>query len=345
MPTTIGRPSRSAAALAIAALLAAGTSVLAQSAPASDKPATPAVPPAPAPAPSAAPSTEAGLLGGPRVVDKPARTSIVERDSTGNLVRLEVRPEQAALDLLVLTRAEREPVDKILAERLTRVTQLLKDNQALFLKIQGARQGGAKPAEIAPLMQEFRPIARPFVESPLRDQIAAALPEGKRAEFKRLVAEYFGAATAEEAANRARQEMPGSDQAPAQRGGPAGGPPEMIARRAEVNLLLREMGGALRTIVKERREQTEELMRVIDATPEQQAQIQAITRDARYGEGFERTPQQMGDIKRRIDAVLTPEQRQKLEEFRRAQGMGRGPAAIKPPASPEGEMIPPSAQK
>ncbi|MGH7133602.1 MAG: hypothetical protein ACREJO_16855 [Phycisphaerales bacterium] len=315
MPTRIHSSSRFATTLAVAGVLVAGAASMAQSAPTTDKPA--------APAPTAPDSAaKPDLLGGPRVVDKPAKTSLVERDGGGKLVRLEVRPEQAALDLLGLTRAEREPADKVLAERMVKVSQLLKDNQALFAKIQTARQGGAKPQEIAPLMREFRPIALPLIEKPLGEQVAATLPEAKRADFQRLVTEYVQAAMAEEAANRAAAggdgAMPGAR--------PSGAPP-VPQQRVEMNLLLREMGGVLRTIVKERREQTEELVRAIDATPGQQAQIQAITRDTKYGEGFERTPQQMGDIKRRIDAVLTPEQRQKLEEYRRAQ-RGGGPAMM-----------------
>lgn len=314
--------NRMATTLAVVGTLAVSAASMAQSAPTTDKPASPA------------PVAEPTLLGGPRVVDNPVKTSLVERDEAGKIVRLEVRPEQAALDLLGLTRAERRPADNVLAERMVKVSQLLKDNQALFLKIQAARQGGAKPQEVAPLMQEFRPIALPLIEKPLGEQISAALPESKRADFQRLVSEYVQAAMAEEAANRAAAGGggPGDPAAGGRRGlGVGGGGPPMAQQRVEMNLLLREMGGVLRTIVKERREQTEELVRAIDASPEQQAQIQAITRDAKYGEGFERTPQQMGEIKRRIDAVLTPEQRQKLEEYRRAQrGGGVGPAMMPP---------------
>lgn len=274
---------------------------------------TNAEPPA-APGP-AAPETkpdaaEPGLLGGPKVVSKPAAATLVERDMAGKLVRLERRPEAAAVDRLGLSKAEREPVDKVLTERLAKVTKLLTDNQAMFLKIQNARIGNAKREEIAPLMAEFRPIAAPLISPSLGDQVAAALPESKRDEFRRLVGEYNTAAANEDAAEgRTGAEPPGRRAAPA----------DAAVRRTEMNLLLREMGRVLNTIVTERRRQTEEMVRAVDASVEQQAEIQKILRDPSYGEGLERTAEQRADIRRRIASVLTPEQQRKLAEFMRAQ--------------------------
>src|ERR1043165_9115132 len=151
---------------------------------------------------------DASPLAGPKVAVAPEAKSLVKREYGGALVKLELRPERAAIDLLGLSDDERKPVDQLFMERAKAVSTLLQDHLSLFLEIQGARQAagagapspeGERPRDaLAPKIRELRELAAPLVEPMLADQVAAKLPEGKVAEFRRLVKEYtdaFGAET------------------------------------------------------------------------------------------------------------------------------------------------------
>src|SRR6201999_770796 len=102
--------------------------------------------------------------------------------------------------------------------------------------------------------------------------------------------------------------------------GPAGAPapkplPEgaPIPPRMEVNLTLREVAKSLQSVVKERRERFDELIRITDATPEQQAKLQTIVRE-KPASGMRPTAEDRETRERKIMEVLTPEQRTKLLE-------------------------------
>jgi hypothetical protein len=247
--------------------------------------------------PAAIPAGDGDALRGPAVKQAPKVSTLVKRDMSGNLERIDTRPEQAALDVLGLTADERKPADKVMSDRFAAVTKLLQQHQDLFLKIQQGRQGGVKPEELRPQMREMREAATPLLENPLEDQVATALPEAKRAEFRRLVDEYKRVVATEEprrmrqgagtgggkGRGRGNDGEPNSaapdemkKDAPKEPGkAPAEGP---IPPRVEMNLLLREMGRALNAIVVERREHMDSFLKAIDATPEQEGQIRAIVR-------------------------------------------------------------------
>jgi hypothetical protein len=250
------------------------------------------------------------VLRGPTVRQREKPSTLVKRDMNGQLERLEMRPEQAALDLLGLTVEQRKDADAVLAKRYVSVTALLRENWELFQKLLTARQAGAKAEEIRPLIRQFRPIAAPLLNPGLEEQVAGALPEEKRAEFKRIVDEYKAVIAAEP--------PPG-----------AGGGPEMSGRapsgaeRIEVNLLLREMARSLKGIVDERREHMDAFLKAIDATPEQEAKIRELTRAAaessrKNGAIGEPSREERSATWRKIMDVLTPEQRAKAIEARRS---------------------------
>jgi hypothetical protein len=302
---------------------------------------------------AAAKPADADALRGPSIKESPKPVSLVKRDMTGKFERLDARPEQAALDLLGLTAEQRKAPDKVLADRFGAVTKVLQANQDLFLKIQQGRQGGVKPEELRPQMREMRQAAAPLLENALEDQVANALPEEKRAECRKLVEEYKRVMAAEEPGGygqgagtgggggrgRGRQtdaekpagdipDAPKGDSKPEAKTEPkADGP---IPPRVEMNLLLREMGRALNAIVVERKEQLATLLKAVDATPEQEGQIQAIVRDfaskkkdeAKLATGepgsYQPTPEDRRANWEKIMAVLTPEQRRKAVEYRRS---------------------------
>ncbi len=295
------------------------------------------------PSPTPPAKADDGALKGPSVRETPKVATLVKRDMSGVFEHLDTRPEQAAVGLLGLSAEERAPADKIFTERFTAVTKVLQEHYESFLKLQGARQAGGSREEMRPLLREMRGYVAPLMEPSLQDKVSAVLPEAKRAEFARLVDEYKRAAAAAEPGGfgagagtgggngkgRGREKSADGDAKPMDdkpvdskpaAKGDADGP---IPPRVEMNLVLREMGRALKAIVTERKEHLDTLLKTVGATPEQEAQIQAIVRERKPGEDkagaglVERTPEERIAVWEKIMAVLTPEQRVKARELRR----------------------------
>ncbi|MEX2219188.1 MAG: hypothetical protein WD749_10575 [Phycisphaerales bacterium] len=250
------------------------------------------------------------VLRGPKVVEAPRAPTLVKRDMSGRLERLDTRPEEAAIAMLELTAEQRAAIEEVLVARRAQVSALLEREWDLFIRVQAARQGGAAPSELGGLIRGFRPAAAGLLTPPLGDRVAAALPEAERGEFRRLVAEYNAAATAEGEGDRSRD-----------RGPRAVGNPARAAERVELNLLLREMARALRAVVEERREHMEAFLRAVEATPEQEKTIRDITRAAaeagRRSVGPGGASDAAAATQKRVMDVLTPEQRAKAAKFRR----------------------------
>ena len=261
---------------------------------------------APNGAPNGAPNvmdpSEAAALGGPKVVQPQREATLVELDATGKVTRLTQRPEEAAVAILALSKEEKAPVDAFFVTRAAAVSRLLAANTPLYLKLQAARQGGAQRDEIAPLMEEFETAAAELLSTPLIDSVLGLLPASAREQYTRLVSEYNAAVLAEELASRTGRVVAG----PRAMG-------RVAAKRLEANMLLREMGRSLGTQVTERRERTAELIKAVDATPEQAEKIEKIFR-SRAQDAHARTPETRAAIMREILALLTPEQRQKARE-------------------------------
>ncbi|HMN40868.1 MAG TPA: hypothetical protein PKE29_08475 [Phycisphaerales bacterium] len=285
--------------------------------------------------PALAQPSDADALRGPSIQESPKSISLTKRDISGNVERLDTRPEQAALDLLGLSAGERKAPEQVLSDRYAAVTTLLQNHQALFLQLQQGRQGGAKPEELRPLMREMQAFAAPLLENPLQDQVAAALPEGKRAAFHTVVGEYKRISASEEPGGPRRRAGSESGRTRGRRGdatempdaGPTSAATARISARVEMNLLLRETARALNAIVVERREHTDALLKAVDATPEQEGQIRAIVRSrAETTDGKSpatsgaaaRSPEERRANWDQIMALLTPEQRRKAMEYRRA---------------------------
>lgn len=307
--------------------------------PALANPAPAAEPPAaPVPAPKSEPSNP---LAGPSV-DAGAKPTLVKRDFEGNLERLEMRPEAAAADLLTLTPDQRTLVNDVLKRRTADVQRITEDNLELFLKLQTARQGGDRQESMT-LMRDFRVVAEPLLRPSLFNQIRDVLPQDQRAEFARLVDEYIAALAAEpdpmggmglqrgqrrgiggDAGREAKGEpVPDPDtdtrmgdgpKEGARNGPPSGAP---ARRRVEMNLLVREVSRNFGEMVEERRERTDEMLKVINATDEQETRIRAILRDGGEANGLKPTPEQKGERFRKIMDELTPEQRRALMDWQR----------------------------
>ncbi|MBS0197650.1 MAG: hypothetical protein JSR77_12925 [Planctomycetes bacterium] len=252
---------------------------------------------------------ESSLLAGPKTAAGAAAPTLVERGMDGRLVRPEARPEVAALALITLTPEQREPVTEFLNTRAAKVTELLKDHRDLLLKIQAARQSDARE-ELMPLLRELRSFAVPLVEPPLMEQLAAKLPGEQAGQLRSIVGEYMRAVMAEESAKAPDN---------ADRRGAVAAQYTPIPPRIEVMLLVRELARTLGEVVKERKERTDALIKPLDLTPEQDAKVRAIIRNAGEQANGSPSAQARREMWEKIMQELTPEQRVKAREAHEAQ--------------------------
>jgi len=263
-----------------------------------------------------------GVLAGPKVNEEAERPSLVKRSFGGELELLDSRPEVAAVSLLALAEEERAIVNEFFAQRTAAVTAALSENMDLFLRLQAARQAG-ELAGARPLMREFRQAVAPLIDPPLVEQVASVLPEDSREEFARLVSEYKQALEQQQAADRNRGTESRAENLMQRRRNPSRAAESALSdTRYELSQLLREMARTLSSIVAERRARTDELISAIDATPEQQAEIMSILREAaegsRSGEGSAGaadSSQFRAESIAKIMAMLDADQRRKLRDF------------------------------
>lgn len=271
--------------------------------------------PAAAPA-SAKPPPEEISLGGPKVKPAEAERTLVHREMNGALVRLEERPETAALKLLKLSKAQRDAADELLVKRGALVSKTLSANMELFLELQGARQAGDRDAA-QKLMIRMRDAAKDLLDPPLVDTLAGAVGEERGKELRALVDEYFGALAVEENKPADGADRPGAAPSRPRAAAAAALNPRM-RMRMELNLAVREMARTLAASVTERQERMDALLKAAEATPEQEARIRAIMRAGNAG-GQPPSQEAREETTRKILAELSPEQREKYLKAARSR--------------------------
>jgi hypothetical protein len=293
------------------------------------------------------PAPEPTVLAGPKVADKTEKLTLVQRDSEGKLVRVEDRPEIAAIPFLKLSGDAKKAADKVLNEHGTMVARVLNENQGLFLQIQNARQAGDLRGSI-PLMRELRQKAPELWEPALIDKLARALPVEKAAQLRSIVGEYFVAVADEpgpDGRNPRRQpQQPKKPEGGGGGGGEGGGmmmqgdgeggmmqgagkddmPPDaaidpQLRNRIESNLIIREMARSFKTLVDMRREQVDHLMAGLGLTPEQDSKIRAMIHDSGTKAKGNPTQEDRRALIEEIKKLLTVEQQKQLQENMRSR--------------------------
>ncbi|MDX2115162.1 MAG: hypothetical protein SFZ24_06000 [Planctomycetota bacterium] len=265
----------------------------------------------PAQAPVNAPAG-AGPLSGP-TVEKEAEGggaesgSLVRRDFSGKLERLEVRPEQAALDLLGLTAEERRKVDGVLLERAEAMDQLVRENLELLVRMQSAREGG-DARERRKVLQELRSAAeRALGTQRLEEQIVRELPERTRGRFRGLVSEYLSAVGEEEA--KGGEGMEGAGER-GRRGG------EMFAgMRAQLVVFGQEIKSAYERYAAEGSAQLERFIRGAGLSAEQEGRVRGVIMQWFQETKGNATQAQKAELWARVAPELTVEQRLRVLEM------------------------------
>lgn len=147
------------------------------------------------------PAASQPALGGPKIREEPAKATLIERDFSGKLKRLDSSPEEVALPLLNLDADTKAKTDAILAERAAILDKAVIDNLDLVIQIHNAKESGDKAEKLrllGELMKHLKPLT---ARGPLVDELAATMPKPQADTFKKLVADYRDAAIAENQAD------------------------------------------------------------------------------------------------------------------------------------------------
>src|SRR5688572_10940123 len=78
------------------------------------------------------------VLSGPKVEAKAQARTLVERDETGHVKRLDIPPAEAALKLLELDDATKEKAQAILDKRAAILDKIVKENLLLLVELSNA---------------------------------------------------------------------------------------------------------------------------------------------------------------------------------------------------------------
>lgn len=144
-----------------------------------------------------------GVLAGPDIGRADAR-SIVSRTFEGTLERLDVWPEEAAIELLDLSRESREKIDAILAERAAAIDKVVSENLDDLLKLANDGEGGRWFGALTHLRSFQKKIdARLEDTRPLVERFAEVLPTEQAEELERMVGEYWEAFVTDELGDEA----------------------------------------------------------------------------------------------------------------------------------------------
>ncbi len=136
----------------------------------------------------------ANPLGGPKIdVPPSAAASLVSTDFNGTVRRLETTPEEAAVALLNLTGSAKERVDALFAKRGKAIEEFVTGNLDLLTKLDTAGKTNNKRDQFMLGLEAFQKLNAVWKDGTLFDQVKAALPNDKRAEFERLVTGYWNA--------------------------------------------------------------------------------------------------------------------------------------------------------
>lgn len=237
-------------------------------------------------------------LGGPKVQPRQAPASLVERDMSGRLRRLEVPPEEAALDLLNLDAGTRAKADEIIAARNQILDQIVVDNLDLVVKFANARQAGDRAEQIA-LLQELSAKLQPLnARGTLSAELRSVLPREKARQLESLVSEYRRAAAEDWMAEaQARGERMSRLQA------------NVRENLATLGLQIRR---AYERTIASKAEDFEALLAQLNLRPEQESKIRTYVADFIQATRGKPTPEQRQALFVRIMGVLDPDQQRAL---------------------------------
>ena len=250
--------------------------------------------------PPAAEPKDPNVLRGPKVEEEAKARTLVSRDYQGKLVRLEVDPAQAALDLIELDPKDREAAHKIILERDALIDKLVFDNLKTIAELAQARQAGDAETT-SRLIKDLWDKSAPWRErGRLADELARVLPDDKARQLKSLVDEYVRAAVED------RRAQPGKD------GKAPGALGAVLAEGLEG--FGREIKRSYERVFLSQAKDFDALIAKLQLTPEQESKVRQLVGDLFQKTYGKPTKAQSSKVFLQVYALLDPEQRRMLAE-------------------------------
>lgn len=232
-------------------------------------------------------------LRGPDVPDAVMHT-IVRHDAMGRFLRVEGRPEEAALGQLNLDPMRRDHAREVIVDRAAAISRHLVEHIDLVKESTDAimARNNARAQAVA---RQLHDLFDPKHErSPLLTPLADALTADEHARLARMVDDYWAAWIDAERRNNPRQE-------------------EAAVQERLVSLLFQEdIQRAYERTLRPVRERLERIYTAVDPTPEQRSAIRNAVLDYVRDTALRPTPEQREAVARKIYEALDEERRIRL---------------------------------
>lgn len=234
------------------------------------------------------------VLSGPKVRETAGERSLIRRDFQGRVRRLEIPPEEAAIELLRLDEPTKAKTQKILEERSAILDKAVRDNIDLLLRLQSADRRVRLD-----LIREFGESLKELrTRGTLREEVRGVLPKGQATRYDELIDGYWDVVVSDavQAAQRENSTRP------------APGRAEVLAREV-LTSLGNEIRRSFERQIGQRAREFEELLGKLGLSPEKDSKIRGMLADHVERTGGKPTPQQRRDLVLRIYGELDREQK------------------------------------
>jgi hypothetical protein len=242
---------------------------------------------APAAQPSIAPAPAAQPAGQP---------TLIRHDANGKIIRPDVSPDEAALELLDLDAGEKEAVNQLLTARHAILDQVIADNLRQLDKFLGIDTGDTQKERMQALKELITKTSVRDMGS-VHDHVAPLLAPQKAATYNDILSTYWAAITQE-------------DQSKTARGKPM--TPEQIRGMETMLAYGGEITRSYERLVEAKADQLGAMVSHAKPTPEQDAKIKALI--SAYTEKAQGKPtaSQKRDVFRSVLKELDFDQRQAM---------------------------------
>lgn len=235
---------------------------------------------------------EGDVLSGPKVKETQSERTLIKRDFSGKVQRLDANPAEAAVELLTLGEATRAKVKAIMDERTAALDLIVRDNLELLVKFQNTGDRKGKMA----LLREYRAVFKDLeAKGKLQDQMRAALPKDQATRYDELIAGYWDTVVAD-----AEQE--------AKKGKETAGRSEILVREG-----LLAFGGEIKRSYERqigaKTKELEEFLGKLGLTPEKETKIRNLFTDSFQATKGKPTAQQRRELMVKVLRELDAEQR------------------------------------
>lgn len=145
-------------------------------------------------APSPRRDAHGGPLAGPKVVEGAHAPTLVEREADGRVRRLEIAPEERAIDVMKVEGAPARALAELFRKRARELDLFVAQNIDLLVKVNSETREAFKGALVLEGLGKLDVL---WKDGTLEEQARALLPQARRDEFDALLREYWDAIIAE----------------------------------------------------------------------------------------------------------------------------------------------------